>query len=134
MLPLLGICPEKIIIPKDTCTLVFRAVLSTTARTQKHPRCSSTGEWIKMWYIYTREYYSAMKRNESAVVMGMNLEAAAQSGVREKQILYISTHIWNLEPICRAGTERQTQRTDLWAELGKENMGQTEGSTDVRAL
>ena len=38
-----------------------------------------------MWYIYTREYYLAMKRNESAVVMGMNLEAAAQSGVSQRK-------------------------------------------------
>ena len=100
ILPLLGIHPEKIIIPKDTCTPVFRAALSTIARTRKHPRCSSTGEWIKMCYIYTVEYYSAVNRNESVVVMWMKLEAVTQSGVkseREEQILYISAYIGNLE-------------------------------------
>ena len=41
------------------------AVLFTIAKTWKQPKCSSTDEWIKKkWYIYTVEYYSAIKRNE----------------------------------------------------------------------
>ena len=64
-IPLLGIYPEKIIIQKDTCTPMFIAALFTIARTWKQPKCPSTEEWIKkMWYIYTMEYYSAIKRNE----------------------------------------------------------------------
>ena len=44
---------------------LFIAALFTIARTQKQPRCPSTDEWIKkLWYIYTMEYYSAIKRNE----------------------------------------------------------------------
>ena len=63
-LPLLGIYPEETKIEKDTCTPVLTAVLFTTARTQKQPRCPSTDEWIKkLWYIYTMEYYSTIKRN-----------------------------------------------------------------------
>ena len=52
-----------------------------------------------MWYIYTMEYYSAIKRNEigSFVEMWMDLETVIQSEVREKQILYINTYMWNLE-------------------------------------
>ena len=53
------------------------AALFTIARTWKQNRCSSKGEWIKkLWYIYTMEYYSAIKRNEieSVVVRWMNLE------------------------------------------------------------
>ena len=58
--------PEKIIIEKDTCTPKFIAALFTIARTWKQRRCPSTDEWIKkLWYIYTMEYYSAIKRNES---------------------------------------------------------------------
>ena len=44
---------------------MFTAALSTMAKTRKQPKCPSTEEWIKkMWYIYTMEYYSAIKRNE----------------------------------------------------------------------
>ena len=63
-IPLLGIYPEKNIIQKDTCTPVSIAALFTTARTWKQPKCPLTDEWIKMWYIYIMEYYSAIKRNE----------------------------------------------------------------------
>ena len=75
-IPLLGIFPEKIIIQKDTCTPVFIAALFTTARTWKQPKCPLTEEWIKkLWYIYTMEYYSAIKRNifESVLMRWMNL-------------------------------------------------------------
>jgi len=46
---------------KDTCTPVFIAVLFKIARTWKQPKCPSADEWIKMWYIYKKEYYSATK-------------------------------------------------------------------------
>ena len=44
---------------------MYIAALFTIVRTWKKPKCPSTEEWIKkMWYIYTMEYYSAIKRNE----------------------------------------------------------------------
>ena len=56
--------PEETKIEKDTRTPVFVAALFTVARTWKHPRCTLTDEWIKKWwYIYTMEYYSAIKRS-----------------------------------------------------------------------
>ena len=58
------------------------------ARTWKQPRCPSTDEWIKKsWYIYTMEYYSAIKRNEfeSPLVRWMNLEPIIQSEVSQKE-------------------------------------------------
>ena len=60
-IPLLGIYPEKTIIQKESCTTVFTAALFTIARTWKQPKCPSTEEWIKMWHMYTMEYYSATK-------------------------------------------------------------------------
>ena len=63
-----GIYPEETKIEKDTCIPLFTEALFTMARTQKQPRCPSTGEWIKKLSIYLRytvEYYIAIK--------GMNL-------------------------------------------------------------
>ena len=52
-------------IQKDTCNAVFIAVLFTIAKIWKQPKCPPTEEWIKkMWYIYTTEYYSGIKKNE----------------------------------------------------------------------
>ena len=76
-IPLLDIHPEETRIERDTCTPVFTAALFTIARTWKQPRCPSADEWIrKLWYIYTMEYYLAIKRNEfeSVLVRWMNLE------------------------------------------------------------
>ena len=64
-IPLLGIYPEETKTEKDTCTPVFIAALFTIARTWKQTRCPSTDEWKKkLWYLYTMEYYSAIKRND----------------------------------------------------------------------
>ena len=58
---------------------MFIAALFTIARTWKQPRCPSTDEWIKkLWYIYTMEYYSAIKRNNT-------FESVTQSEVSQKE-------------------------------------------------
>ena len=63
-IPLLGIHTEETRIERDTCTPVFIAALFTIARTWKQPRYPTADEWIrKLWYIYTMEYYSAIKKN-----------------------------------------------------------------------
>ena len=66
VIPLLGIYLEKMktVIRKDTCTPMFIAAVFTITKTWKQP-CPLTDEWIKkMWYIYTMEYYSAIRKNE----------------------------------------------------------------------
>ena len=58
-----GVCAYKVI-ERDTYTPMFITALFTIARTWKQPRCPSADEWIrKLWYIYTMEYYSAIKKN-----------------------------------------------------------------------
>ena len=100
-IPLLGIYPEETKIEKDPCTPVFISALLTIARTWKQPRCPSTEKWIKrLWYIYTMEYYSAIKRNsfESVLMRWMNLEPIIQSEVsqKEKNKYHMLTHIYGI--------------------------------------
>ena len=78
------------------------AALFTIARTWKHPKCPSTDEWIKkMSYIYTMEYYSAIKRNEigSFAETWMDLESVIQRKVSQKlkNKYHINAYMWNLE-------------------------------------
>ena len=102
-LPLVVIYPEKTIIQKDIYTPMFIAALFTITRSWKQPKCPSTEECIKkLWYIYTMEYYSAIKRNEigSFVETWMDLETVIQREIsqkEEKQISYINAYMWNLE-------------------------------------
>ena len=86
---------------KDTCIPLFIAALFTIARTWKHPRCPLTDEWIKkLWYIYTMECYSAIKRNafESVLMRWVNLEPIIQNKVsqKEKDKFYVLTHIYGI--------------------------------------
>jgi hypothetical protein len=69
---LLGIYPEDVTnCNKDTCSNMFIAALFVIARSWKEPRCPSTEEWIqKMWFIYTMEYYLAIKKNKFMKFLG----------------------------------------------------------------
>ena len=81
LFPLLGIHTEETRIERDTCTPMVIAALFIIARTWKQPRCPSD-EWIqKLWYIYTMECYSVIKKNtfESVLMRWMKLEPIIQS-------------------------------------------------------
>ena len=82
------IYPKETKIEKDTCISLFIAALFTIARTWKQPRCPSIDEWIKkLWYIYTVEYYLAIKKNtfESVLMRWMNLEPIIHSEISQKE-------------------------------------------------
>ena len=88
-IPLLGIYPEEVPTGnKNTCSTMFVAALFIIARSWKEPRCPSTEEWLqKMWYIYTMEYYSAIKNNDFMKFLGkwMELENIILSEVTQSQ-------------------------------------------------
>ena len=78
---------------------MFMAALFTIAKTWKQPRCPPTDEWIKLWYIHTMEYYSAMKKNtsESVLMMWMKLEPITQrESQKEKYKYHVLTHIYGI--------------------------------------
>ena len=86
-IPLLGIHTEETRSERDMCTPMFITAMFVIARTWKQPRCPSADEWIrKLWYIYTMEYYSAIKKNsfESVLIRWMKLEPIIQSEVSQK--------------------------------------------------
>ena len=100
-IPLLGIHTEETRIERDTYTPVFIAALFIIARTWKQSRCPSADEWIrKLWYIYTTEYYSAIKKNtfESVLMRWMKPEPVIQSEVsqNEKYQYSILTHMYGI--------------------------------------
>jgi hypothetical protein len=87
-IPLLGIYPDVPTSKKDTCSTLIIATLFIIPRSWKEPRCPSTEEWIqKMVYIYTMEYYSAIKKNEFMKFLGkwMDLEEIILSEVTQSQ-------------------------------------------------
>ena len=101
VIPLLGIHTKQTRIERDTCTPMFIAALFIIARIWKQPRCPSADEWVrKLWYIYTKEYYSAIKKNtfESVIMRWMKLEPIIQNEVSQKENHQYSilTHMYGI--------------------------------------
>nr|KAF6431664.1 hypothetical protein HJG63_008163 [Rousettus aegyptiacus] len=89
-IPLLGIYPKdlKIHIQKDICTPMFIAALFIVTMTWKQPKCPTIDDWLKkLWYIYTMEYYSAIRRDEilPSVTMWMNLKIIMLSEISQTE-------------------------------------------------
>ena len=87
-IPLLGLHTEETRTERDTFIPVLITALFIIARTWKQPRCPSADEWIrKLWYVYTMEYYSAIKKHafESVLMRWMKLEPIIQSEVSQKE-------------------------------------------------
>ena len=88
IIPLLAIHTEETISERDTCTPMFITALFMIARSWKQPRCPLTDEWIrKLWYIYTMEYYSVIKKQRTWVSPNVvdELETIVQSEVRKRK-------------------------------------------------
>ena len=83
-----GIYLDKTFLEKDTCIHMFIAALFTIAKTWKQPKCPLTDDWIrKMWYTYTMEYYSAIKKNKIMpfAATWMELETLMLNEVSQKE-------------------------------------------------
>ena len=98
---MLGIHTEETRRDRDTCAPMFIAALFVIARTCKQPRCPSADKRIrKLWYIYTMEYYSAIKKNafKSVLMRWMKLEPIIQNevGQKEKHQYSILTHRYGI--------------------------------------
>ena len=102
---------------------MFIAALFTI--TEKQPKCPLTEEWIKkMWYIYTVEYYSVIRKNEikpfSATRMDIDSVILSDVCQREVEILYDIPYMWTLkrnntnELTHKTETDAQTYRRNLW--------------------
>ena len=124
-IPLLGTHTKETRIERNTCTPGFTAALFIIARTWKQPRCPSADKWIrKLWYIYTMEYYSAIKKNpfELVLMRWVKLEPIIQSEVSQKEKHQYSTltHICRIQkdvndnPVCKTTKETQMYRTVFW--------------------
>ena len=94
---------QTTIVSKITFTVIKSVSVlgSWSLATWKQPRCPSADEWIrKLWYIYTMEYYSAIKKNscESVLMRWMKLEPIIQSEVSQKDREHYSirTHIYGI--------------------------------------
>ena len=98
---LLGIHTKETRSERAMCIPMFIAALLIIARTWKQISCPSADEWIrKLWYIYTMEYYSAIKKNsfESVLMRWMKLEPILQSegSQKDKKHYHILTHIYGI--------------------------------------
>ena len=95
---------------------MFIAALFIIARTWKQPRCPSADEWIReLWYIYSMEYYSAIKKNtfESVLMRRMKLEPIIQSeeSQKEKHQYSILTHIYGIRKMVMITLYARQQKT-----------------------
>ena len=124
--------PRKPKLKKDTCIPLFIAAQFTIARTWKQATCPPADEWInKLWYIYTMEYYSAIKRNAfgSFLMRWMNLEPIIQSeeSQKEKDKYCILRHIESRKMVLKnlftkqQWRDRHREQTYGHGESGKED-------------
>ena len=96
---------------------MFIAALFTIAKTWKQSKCPSTDEWIKMWYIYTMEYFSAIKKNEimpfAATWMDLEIIILIEISQKEKDKYHMISLICGILKVIQKNLltkQKQTHR------------------------
>ena len=101
IIPLLGIHPKDSSYKRDTCITIFTDAFFKVAKSWKLPRYPSVDKWImKMWYIYTMEFYAVVKKDEICRQMDGTWTCYAKWGntVSENQTTHVIPHLWFLTP------------------------------------
>ena len=109
---------------KGHSTPMFITAMSIRAKQWKEPWCPSTDEWIKMWFIYTMDYYSAIRKDEYLLLhwhgTGGDCAKWNQSG-RERQLPYGFTHMWKIKN--RVEDHREGRENGMgWNQRGRQTM------------
>ena len=108
----------------------------------KQPTCSSTDNWIKMWYINTMDYQSE-KKDEILLLATMQTDpentVLSEMSDRDRQRLHDITYIWNLENntnecICKTETDSQIQKTHSWLPKGRRARVRTNQENGINRL
>ena len=105
---------------------MFTAALFVIAKICKQSKCPLTDEWVKMWYIYTMEYYSAIKNNEtlSSATTWMDLEGIKLiESVRKTNAICFHLYLESKNKVNeynKTETDSQTQRTNQWIPMERE--------------
>ena len=115
---LLGIYPRDtgVLFWRGICTPMFIAVLLTRAKVWKEPKCPSMDEWIKkMWYIYTMDYYSTIKKNEILpfATTWMELEGIMLSEISQRKTNIIWLHSYEEFKIQNRWTQRKGSKNNI---------------------
>ena len=111
---LLGVCWEKNMVPKDSCTPMFIAALFTIVRTWKQPKCLSTNEWIEdMWFIYTIPLERWNNATDSYMDGRGDCCTEWSKSYRERSISHHMAYMWNLKNMVQmnlSSKQKQTHR------------------------
>ena len=105
---------------------MFTAALFTIAMSWKQPKCPSTDKWIKMWYIYTMEYYSAIEKNGimpfAATWMDLEIVTLSEVSQTEKDKYHIISLICR---ILKNGTNELIYKTEVVTDVkNKHGLGE----------
>ena len=117
-----GLLGHMVVLNLDTCTPTFRKALFRWVKTWEQPKCPLTDEWIrKMWYVYTMEHYSAMKRINNSVCshMGRSRECHTKwsKSDRERHVSCYITYTWNLKRKIQTYLQNRNRVTDVGNKL-----------------